>query len=316
MPALDDPADRAVGHELELRPAAVADLRGRHRAALDHRADALDAREGPFVEGHRVGVAGGLARRGEHGAHELDPVATRAADEDVARAAGVTGLDAVDERVLAHERVAVGERARPHAGLQRAGRRVHDLLEEAVRAQDGGQRHEVARTRVVRRRVEADRVVVVRVLEPELAGALVHLADERLRRAGHALRERHRRVVAGLQQQAAHQVRHLHLLARLQADLGLDRRRPVARRLEGLAQLRVLERQQGRHQLRRGADRAGLVGLARAGDDPGRDLDDDRARRLDRVGAVGHLGLLRLRGGGGRGRRARAPPAGPRPRFF
>src|SRR4051812_21899045 len=92
VPALDDPPDGAVRDEPELGAAPVADLGGRHRAALDHRADALEARERPFVERERVGVAGGFARRRQHGAHQLDSVATGTTDEDVTGAAGVTGL--------------------------------------------------------------------------------------------------------------------------------------------------------------------------------------------------------------------------------
>ena len=164
-----------AGTSVELGTGAVADLRRRHRPALDDGADPLEARECPREQVHRVAVAGRLAGRPEHGADELDPVAARRADEHVAGAAGVAGLDAVDAVVAEHEPVAVAERARPDAGLERPGRGVHDLAEEPVLAQQRGQRHEVARGRVVALLVEPDRVRVVRVLEVELARAPVHL---------------------------------------------------------------------------------------------------------------------------------------------
>jgi hypothetical protein len=130
----------------------------------------------------------------------------------------------------------------------------------------------------------------VRVLELELARAAVHLAVEALAGAGDALGERDGGVVAGLEQQAAQQVGDLHPLAGKQADLGLDRRRPVARRREGLAELGVLERDQRGHQLRGRADAQALVGLALADDGAGLDLDHDRGLRAHARRAVARVG--------------------------
>ena len=64
------------------------------------------------------------------------------------------------------------------AGAQRRARQVGHRAEERVAAQDQGQLDQVLGARVVAQRVEADRVGVVGVGQPELARAAVHQRDE------------------------------------------------------------------------------------------------------------------------------------------
>ena len=100
------------------------------------------------------------------------------------------------------------------------------------------------------------------LLELQLARALVHLAHERQARAGDVLGERDRGVVGGLEHQPAQQVGDREPLARAQAQLGLDRRGDVVGRGDLVGQLRLLDGEQRGHQLRRGGDRAALLGRA------------------------------------------------------
>ena len=102
-----------------------------------------------------------------------------------------------------------------------------------VAPQDHGELREVGGGRVVRGRVEPDRVREVRVAQPELR-ARRRSSRARTRCASRTRRPRapSPRRCRSASSSAAHEVAHGHALARPQPDLRLDRRRAVARRPE------------------------------------------------------------------------------------
>jgi hypothetical protein len=101
----------------------------------------------------------------------------------------------------------------------------------------------------------------MRVVQTELPGAGVHHADEAPERAvANIERQVLGRVVGARQHQRQQQVVDAHALAGDEADLRVGRCGVEVVLGEDLAQVRVLEREQRGHQLRRAGDRAAGVG--------------------------------------------------------
>ena len=225
----------------------------------------------------------------------VTPAFVAEADEDVARARRVAGLDAVDLGHRPHEQVAVEDHPRVGARAQRRAREVGDGTEEGIAPQDERELDQVLGAGVVAGVVEPDRVGVVGVGQPELAGAAVHERDERALRAAHARRQRRRRVVGAGQQQPAQQVGHGHALPAAQPDDRLGRRRAIGHGGHDLPELCVLEGHQRSHELGGRGHGARTARLALIDDVPGGRLDEDRRGRAN---------------GGRRGGRARRPREG------
>ena len=252
----------------------------------------------PYVEQRqRRGVAGRHARRAEHGGDELDAVLAARADEHVARLARVAGLDAVDP-AGACARACCGWRTCacgcPSSG---APRPVDGRAEEAVRAQDDGEPHEVARasSSCPARRARSGSRSACWSSPSCCARRFISRTNARSE-PDDALGERDRRVVGGLDQQAAHQVAHASS-ARRARGRSATRPAPGSSRaaVKTSRELRPLEREQRGHQLRRRGDRAPLVRRwSRTRRRPW-SLDHDRARRVD-------LAARRALGGAGGGR--------------
>ncbi len=132
------------------------------------------------------------------------------------------GLHPVHERLARYQPVAVAHYAAAGARLQHRRGPVHHLGEAVVLQQQPGEGGEVSRARGVVL-VQADGIHVAGVVQPQLAGARVHLVHERLLRAGEADGERDGGVVRALEQQRLEQVLDRHPLALTQADLRFDR---------------------------------------------------------------------------------------------
>ena len=218
------------------------------------------------------------------------PVLRCRADQHVARAEGVTGLDAVDPGIAAEQVVAVLDVRGVVAAVQRAlaacrrsGRRAGcGAGPTARRARSRG-------ARVVVRVVEADRVRVARVAQAELPGAPGSCASTkpapipRPRRPG----SRRRRWRSPAAAPSAGRRPSSARLAEVDLRLCGGARRGTGRRDHVWSACSSLERQQRRHQLRRAGDRRRSSRRAcRRRTDPVAGVDQDRGRWLELGGAA------------------------------
>ena len=160
--------------------------------------------------------------------------------------------------------------------------RVGDLGEGGDPQQVLGQRRQVAGAGVVAALVEADRVGVVGVGQPQRRRVAVHLGDEARLRTGGSAGEVVGGVVAAAQDQAVEQVPHADPLPRPQAEQRLAVFGLVGSGADDAVERQLVQGDVGGHQLRRAGDRQVL--LAGVGDQhfAAASVDQRPGARLDR----------------------------------
>ncbi len=181
--------------------------------------------------------------------------------------------------------------------IRRGGRTLRStaLREAASLAKTGiveqvpGQRGRSSGARVVAALVEADRVGVVRVREPQRRGVAIHLADEAPLRAGGGKGEVVGGVVAAAQDQAVEQIANADPLPRPEPEQGLAVFGAVGSCADDPVERQLMQSHVSGHQLGRAGDRqltgssVGGEHFAGAGVDqgPGAGLELRRLRRSD-----------------------------------
>ena len=251
-----------------LHAPVLAEAPVEERAEIAVSLAARRAAEDDRVHGHAVSLGGGdLAPPGE---------------------VGVPGLDPDRARIRLQEVVPRIERA-PTRDLAAALR--DDAAEQSVLHVLPGQRVRVHRGRVVARRVEPVGDDVVRVVETERGGALVHHPDELLDAPAHVGRQGVRGVIRALDERGSEEILDLESLARLKVDGRLPHRGSGPLDAHRVVLVRVLHREQRGHELRQARHRQPTVGVQRVERLAAVAVHEQRSRRL-------HAG--RRRSGGGR----------------
>ena len=235
--------------------------------------------------------------------YTVTPDLAAAAACDQPASTRVPGLPA-DERRPGHEQV-VGGREGPAAG-QGDGRARERITDERHAERVAHERRRVTRARDVPALVQAVRVLEVRVGEPELLGFRIHETDEAIgRSAPDVKRESLCRVVRARDERRADEVRHAELLAGTQVDRRLADTRGARAHAHDVGEPRLLERDDGGHQLRDAGHRARAAGLAARQHRAVLSHEVPRGRRDLRLGTLGvgaHRGRRAPRGRGERRR--------------
>src|SRR5206468_6067192 len=136
------------------------------------------ARQPVPKEGERVPIPLGERGLAQHDAEESNAPAARRAHQDVAGSSRVAGLHADDPVEARNEIVSVLDQPWTKPAPQASLRHPYDAREGPVVEQHAAQSNKIESGREVPGLVEADRVRVMGVGEPERDRLSVHLADE------------------------------------------------------------------------------------------------------------------------------------------
>src|SRR5581483_7226711 len=258
--------------------ATVLRPRGRVHAAVGDEVDDAVTRDRPREQRGEIAVPSLPRLAAEQRRVDRHVVRPRGRDLGPARPRRVAGLDPEGPREAA-EQVVPG--VQDPAAADRRGRPPDDRADHRSPHRDPRQPGDVPGARVVTRLIEAVRVREVGVAEPELPRLRVHHRHEPGLAAPDVLGERDRGVVRTLDQRRLDELSNGQLVARLEEDRRLAHARRRAADGDDVVELRVLQRDEDRHQLRDARDRQPLARVARGEDLPSCGVLDEVGARVD-----------------------------------